>query len=129
MILALKLKFALAAAAVAAPLATIPELPGGARGGFAVPELVEIAPGSFMHRLPGDFSRNRKPANAPVVAVRIDRPVSIMTRQVTAAEYQRCVADGACAATEDEGPRTARPLMSVGAMRRLTPAGCPARPA
>jgi formylglycine-generating enzyme required for sulfatase activity len=104
MILALKFKLALAAAALAGALAgstAIPQLPGGIRG-VAVPELIEIAPGSFAHRAAGDFSRNGKPANAPVVTVRIDHPMSIMTRQVTAAEYQRCVDDGACTAMEDD---------------------------
>jgi len=103
-ILALKLKLALAAAALAGPLAVstaVPQLAGGTQG-VAVPELVHMAPGSFAHRAAGDFSRNGKPANAPVVTVRIDHTESIMKRQVTAAEYQRCVDDGACPAKEDD---------------------------
>jgi formylglycine-generating enzyme required for sulfatase activity len=105
MIFALKLKLALAAAALAGPLAfstVTPQLPGSTQGGISVPELVEIAPGAFAHRLAGDFSRSGKPANAPIVTVRIDRSVSIMTRQVTAAEYRRCVADSACTAQGDD---------------------------
>jgi len=107
MVLALKLKIAVAAAALAgavafAAAAVIAQLAGGSHGGVAVPEMVELAPGSFAHRAAGDFSRNGKPANAPVVTVRIDRPVSIMARQVTAAQYRRCVDDGACAATADD---------------------------
>jgi formylglycine-generating enzyme required for sulfatase activity len=112
MILALKLKLALAAAALAGPIAVsaaIPQLAGGGAPGslhadvrVGVPELIEIAPGSFKHRAAGDFSRDHKPANAPIDTVRIDHAVSIMKRQVTAAEYQRCVDDGACAAQEDD---------------------------
>lgn len=116
MILALKLKLALAAAALAGPLAisaVSPQFSGAAHGGVMVPELVEIAPGSFAHRLAGDFSRDGKPANAPIVTVRIDRAVSIMTRQVTSAEYRRCVDDSACAAQKDQEDEAAADRAAV----------------
>src|SRR5260370_21970924 len=105
MIVALELTLALAAASLAASLATplmiVPRADG--RGNqVAIPDLVELRPGSFAHRAAGDFSRNGKPANAPIAKVRIDHPISIMKAQVTAADYQRCVNDGACASVEDD---------------------------
>jgi hypothetical protein len=80
MIVALKLTLALAAASLAASLATplmiVPRADG--RGNqVAIPDLVELRPGSFAHRAAGDFSRNGKPANAPIAKVRIDHPISI----------------------------------------------------
>jgi formylglycine-generating enzyme required for sulfatase activity len=105
MIATLKLKLALAAASLAISLAApvlITPRPDGRGSQVAVPQLVELRPGSFAHRAAGDFSRGGKPANAPIVTVRIDRPISIMKVQVTAADYQRCVDDGACASVEDD---------------------------
>jgi formylglycine-generating enzyme required for sulfatase activity len=105
MIVALKLTLALAAASLAVSLATplmiVPRADG--RGNqVAIPGLVELRPGSFAHRAAGDFSRNGKPANTPIVKVRIDDPIFIMKAQVTAADYQRCVSDGACASVEND---------------------------
>lgn len=116
MIFAVKLKIALAAAALAGPVAMSTVMPphsGSAGRGVATPPLVEIAPGSFAHRAAGDFSRDGRPANAPMVAVRIDHAVSIMARQVTAAEYRACVDDGACAATDDDDAAPDRAAVNV----------------
>jgi formylglycine-generating enzyme required for sulfatase activity len=104
MIVALKLKLALAAASLAislsAPIMIVsrPDSPGGRA---AIPDLIELRPGSFAHRAAGDYSRNGKPAGAPIVKVRIDHHISIMKAQVTAVDYQRCVNDGACTSVED----------------------------
>jgi formylglycine-generating enzyme required for sulfatase activity len=71
-------------------------------GRVAIPDLVELLPGSFSHRAAGDFSRSGRPANAPIVTVRIDHPIFIMKAEVTAADYKRCADDAACAAVEDD---------------------------
>ena len=60
------------------------------------PALVELQPGSARYRAAGDFTRAGKPAEAPLTTVRIARPLAIMRHQVSGAEYQRCVTDGAC---------------------------------
>lgn len=105
MVVAPKLKLTLAAASLAISLAApvmIPLRPDSPPGGVAIPDLVELRPGSFAHRAAGDYSRNGKPANAPIVNMRIDHTIAIMKAQVTAADYQRCVNDGACASVEDD---------------------------
>ncbi|RAI45844.1 SUMF1/EgtB/PvdO family nonheme iron enzyme [Rhodoplanes roseus] len=95
MLLASSLKIAAAAAALAGPLA------GGAAllspGVPALPHsVVALAPAEFQYRVAGDVSVAGRPAAAPVRTLRLDRDLTIMTRQVTAAEYATCVAAGAC---------------------------------
>jgi formylglycine-generating enzyme required for sulfatase activity len=70
----------------------------------ALPELIELPPGIFAYRLPGEVWREGRPAVAPMLRARIERPLLIMRQQVTAAEYQRCVAAEACPATETAVP-------------------------
>ena len=98
MLLASNIKLAvLAAAGFAAPLAMTAHLPvevdqpGGDR-----PALVELQPGTARYRQAGDFTRAGKPAEAPLTMVRIAQPFDIMRHQVSGADYQRCVDDGAC---------------------------------
>ena len=62
----------------------------------AVSELVALGPGSFDHQLPGEFLKENRPAAAPIVHETIDAQLEIMKYQVSASEYGRCVADGAC---------------------------------
>lgn len=64
------------------------------------PVTVEIAPRSFSYRESGEFYRTGFAVDGPEKAVTIRRPLTIMKYQVTAADYGRCVADGACAAAE-----------------------------
>jgi formylglycine-generating enzyme required for sulfatase activity len=66
----------------------------------AEPETVAIAPGSFDLRLPGEFLKNDYPIDAPLQATKVQRGFAIMKYQVSAADYARCVADGACEAPE-----------------------------
>jgi formylglycine-generating enzyme required for sulfatase activity len=100
MLLALKFKMILlAAAGFASPLAISALLPtdqqGIAQSGDR-PALIELAPGSVRYRAAGDFTRAGKPAEAPLTTIRIARPLTIMKHQVSSADYQRCVTEGAC---------------------------------
>ncbi|MCR6500086.1 formylglycine-generating enzyme family protein [Shinella sp. CPCC 101442] len=64
------------------------------------PLTVEIAPRTFDYRDSGEFFRNGFAVDGPVKSVTARRPLTIMKYQVTAADYGRCVADGACAPAE-----------------------------
>ena len=68
------------------------------------PQTVEIAPRSFEYRDSGEYFRNGFAVDGPMTAVTIRRPLTIMKYQVTAADYGRCVADGACAPPEPTFP-------------------------
>jgi len=63
------------------------------------PALVTLRLGTAQYRAAGDFTRAGKPAEAPLMAIRIAQPLEIMKHQVSGASYQRCVDDGACRAT------------------------------
>ncbi len=64
------------------------------------PMTVEVAPRTFQYRDSGEFFRNGFAVDGPVETVTIRRPLTIMKYQVTAADYGRCVADGACPPAE-----------------------------
>jgi formylglycine-generating enzyme required for sulfatase activity len=99
MLIAFKLKLALACAAgFAGPLAVAPLVSDlSARGRLpAAQEIVELKPAAMSYRVAGDFTRAGKPAEAPLVRLNPDRPLAIMKRQVSSAEYRACVDDGAC---------------------------------
>ena len=103
MLIAFKLKLALACAAgLAGPLAVTPlmsDLSG--RGHLPVAlDIVELKPAAMSYRVAGDFTRAGKPAEAPLVRLNPDRPLAIMKQQVSSAEYQACVDDGACHALD-----------------------------
>jgi formylglycine-generating enzyme required for sulfatase activity len=65
--------------------------------------IVHVAAGSFGYREAGDFARNGRPVNAPLTRRRISSGLLVMKRQVSAADYQACVADGACAPSSGRG--------------------------
>jgi formylglycine-generating enzyme required for sulfatase activity len=103
MLLAFKLKLALACAAgLAGPLAVVPLVSNHAmRGGASgEPALIELAPGTLAYRAAGEFTRNGKVVEAPLVSIRLARPLSIMKHQVSSADYQACVDDSACHALD-----------------------------
>jgi formylglycine-generating enzyme required for sulfatase activity len=106
MLIAFKLKLALACAAgLVGPLAAVPLLSGGARSGaIAVvePSLVEVASGTASYREAGDFTHAGKPAEAPLLRLFFSKPLSIMRHQVSSADYQACVDDGACPALDHD---------------------------
>ncbi len=107
MLIAFKLKLALACAAglagplairLALPLAIAPLVSDHAmrNGAGLEPAMVELAPGALSYRAAGEFTRDGKVVEAPLVSVRFARPLSIMQHQVSSADYQACVDDGAC---------------------------------
>jgi formylglycine-generating enzyme required for sulfatase activity len=59
-------------------------------------EAVDVAPRAFAYRMAGDFSQAGRPVDAPLVAVARISVLHIMKQQVTAAEYDRCVAEAKC---------------------------------
>jgi formylglycine-generating enzyme required for sulfatase activity len=63
-------------------------------------ELTTIPAGTFAYRAAGEYLRNEVPVNAPRLTVAFGNPLVIMQRQVSAAEYRRCVDDGACKAAD-----------------------------
>lgn len=116
--IAFKLKLALACVAgLAGPLAVAPLLSdAGLRRGSAGTEqaLVEVRAGSVAYRVAGDFTRNGKQAAAPLRQISFGKALAIMKHQVSAAEYQSCVDDGACRALDRGVPAAAdRPAVQV----------------
>ncbi|MDE2061737.1 MAG: SUMF1/EgtB/PvdO family nonheme iron enzyme [Bradyrhizobium sp.] len=103
MLIALKLKAAALGVAVMAPIVAASLTPPA---GQKIDGTIALAPASFDYRAAGDFSRDGKPAANPLHNVRLANGLVIMKDQVTAAEYARCMADGAC-------PRVALPSGSL----------------
>src|SRR5215831_12723035 len=91
MLLARKFSMALLAAAALEPGASREIAPRGEE-----PALIELQPGSTLYRTAGDFTRAGKPAEAPLTTIRSAQPLAVMKSQVTAADYQRCVAARGC---------------------------------
>ncbi|MBB4065384.1 SUMF1/EgtB/PvdO family nonheme iron enzyme [Gellertiella hungarica] len=60
------------------------------------PELVTLPAGRFLHRLDGEYYRNGYAVDAPKVELVQAEPLEIMKFQVTARDYDACVADGVC---------------------------------
>ena len=118
MIMTLKFSVALVALAFTTGPLTLPHTGLDADlvplSGLTDTAMVTIASGTLRYRPAGEFIRAGKPANAPIVTVRMRRPLTIMRRQVTAAEYSACVADGACAAVSlGEAANAALPVVKV----------------
>jgi len=93
MLIAIKIKLAVMAAILVAPAvmhAVAPALRADD------PELVTITPSGFSYRMAGDFSRAGRPVEGPRVTASVPRKLAIMKRQVTVAEYRRCIEAGAC---------------------------------
>ncbi len=80
---------------------------------FPQPQTVLVGPGAMLHRLDGDYTRDGQPVDAPRVTARIDRPLEIMRYQVTAADYGRCVAAGACKRPDSPAARGDWPATGV----------------
>jgi len=113
MLLAMKIKVAITAAALASPVAlTIaPVAPVVDR--TVNSEFTEIAAKAFQYRGAGDFSRDGKPADAPLRDERLAGSIRMMNRQVTSAEYGRCAEDGGCPRIPYARTVTDRPMVGV----------------
>jgi formylglycine-generating enzyme required for sulfatase activity len=74
---------------------------------------VEVAAGNFAYRISGEFLRDGVPVDAPLQQLVFGRSVAIMQRQVSAADYARCVADNACKATSNTQRSAALPVVGV----------------
>ena len=64
---------------------------------LAPPASVVLPPGTLTYRPEGHYLRDNVPIDGPVEQIRFAEPLEIMTYQVSAADYARCVADAACA--------------------------------
>jgi formylglycine-generating enzyme required for sulfatase activity len=87
-----------------------------AQAPIVLPDLVELGPGAFRYRDPGDVWRDGQPTSAPLQTVRIPGGLRIMRHQVTAADYQRCVKAQACLAIDgaiDGEAAPDRPVVKV----------------
>lgn len=109
MLLAMKIKAAITAAALASPIAlTIAPVAHPVDS-----TITEIAAKPFQYRLAGDFSRNGKPAEAPLRDARLPASIKIMNRQVTGGEYARCADDGGCPKLPHDSAMADRPMVGV----------------
>jgi formylglycine-generating enzyme required for sulfatase activity len=93
MLLLMKIKTAMLAGALAAPIlaAAFPPAPPRDQDGAQ-----SLASAPFSYRAAGDFSRSGRPVEGPMRELRFPADLVIMKRQVTVAEYGRCVDEGAC---------------------------------
>jgi formylglycine-generating enzyme required for sulfatase activity len=93
MLIAIKFKLAIAAGLVAAPVMMHSLAPANVATGAA---FAEISPADFSYRMAGDFSHAGRPVEGPYATTRLAGKLRIMKRQVTVAEYRRCIEAGAC---------------------------------
>lgn len=106
------------AGALALMLAMGGGVPAGDRDGLAQPsgtaavETVAVQPGAFAYRLPGEYQAGNRAVDAPLHEIAFAESFEMMKYQVSAADYARCVADGACKPAD--GGRTAEDLPATG---------------
>ncbi len=60
-------------------------------------ETLDLPPRPFRYRMAGDFNEAGRPVDAPMLSKRPITGLRIMKHQVTAADYDRCVSERACA--------------------------------
>lgn len=109
-------KLRIVAAAGIAALAAGALLLGHGRGSTASagpPELIQLPAKSFSYRENGEFTQAGRPVLAPKATVTLTHALSIMSRQVTAAEYRRCVEAGACPRIQADAGAADRPAVKV----------------
>lgn len=99
MFMLMKLKLAVVAGAVCAPLFVGALAPPTRQQG---PDTSHLLPGSFQYRGSGEFSREQFPINAPLRNIRFANELVIMKRLVTVGEYGRCVAEAECPPVSSE---------------------------
>ena len=67
---------------------------------LAGPQTVTVPARTFDYRESGEFYRDGFAVDGPIKAVTMRQALTVMKHQVTAADYGRCVADGACPPAE-----------------------------
>lgn len=80
---------------------------------FPLPQTTIVPPATLLHRLDGEYTRAGLPIDAPRVTLHIDRPLEIMRYQVSAADYARCIAAGACRKLDSPAARGDLPVTGV----------------
>jgi formylglycine-generating enzyme required for sulfatase activity len=60
------------------------------------PEMIDLQPRAFEYRMAGEFNQDSQPVDGPRLALSRSSSLHIMKHQVTAQDYDRCVADGRC---------------------------------
>jgi formylglycine-generating enzyme required for sulfatase activity len=111
MLFAMKIKVAVTVAALASPIAltVAPTTADHAiNSGFT-----EITAANFEYRVAGDFSRDGRPAPAPLRAMRLGGSLKIMDRQVTSGEYATCADDGGCPRIPYASEKADRPMVGT----------------
>jgi formylglycine-generating enzyme required for sulfatase activity len=89
----MKVKRAMLAGALAGPILATAFAPSSPRDHDGA---LRLAPASFNYRAAGDFSRNGRPVEGPRRELRLPADLVVMKRQVTVAEFARCVDEAAC---------------------------------
>src|SRR5690606_11482249 len=64
------------------------------------PPTVVIPTGTLNYREDGEYFKNGYAVDAPMRTIAMNRGLTIMQYQVSGSDYNRCVAEGACAAAE-----------------------------
>ncbi len=77
------------------------------------PETVEIPPHQVRYRPAGWFSLGDTVVDAPLLTLEAEKPLHIMRHQVSAADYERCVAAGGCKAARRGGSAANLPAIQV----------------
>src|SRR5579883_642273 len=109
----LALKLGCVAALLAALSALFAFAGGSGRERVEAPPLLTLAPRDFFYRPAGEFTREGRPANAPLRLLSPGRALAIMAREVTQREYRRCVSDGGCPPTAQRGEGDDRPAVEL----------------
>lgn len=91
---------------------------GAKRQGLEVqrPQTVSVASRRMTYRADGDFQKNNYPTDAPLTTRWLKQPFEIMKYQVTVAEYELCVSDGACVTADGAGsraPQSDHPVVGI----------------
>ncbi|PZU21156.1 MAG: nitrate reductase [Shinella sp.] len=80
----------------------------------AMTRTITVLPGSFAYREAGEFYRDNYAVDGPKSERRMRRSLEIMKYQVSAADYDRCVGEGACLPRDTRGePQANIPVTGV----------------
>ncbi|KAA9010078.1 SUMF1/EgtB/PvdO family nonheme iron enzyme [Histidinibacterium aquaticum] len=77
------------------------------------PETVVVPPGSYDWRPSGDWLKDGKPVDPPLIRRDADAPLEIMTYQVSRGDYSACVAARACPETGTDLAQADLPMVQA----------------